>query len=43
MINIAARPPEVDDRAVRGHWEGDLLIGTGNRSAIRTLGERSSG
>src|SRR6188472_3392828 len=43
MINIAERPPEADERRVPGHWEGDLLIGKRNQTAIGTLVERSSG
>jgi IS30 family transposase len=42
MVSIHQRPPEIDERVINDHWEGDLIKGCRNASAVGTIVERNS-
>ena len=42
MVSIHVRRPEVEDRVMPGHWEGDFIKGAGNKSSVGVLVERTS-
>ena len=42
MVSVHLRPPEINDRVMPGHWEGDFIKGAGNKSSVGVLVERTS-